>query len=396
MAGPYPLASLAAVITPQGVVTPTYSDILESLKASSRIIFGDDAYLEADSQDGQLLAIFAQAVHDSNQSVVAAYNAFSPATAQGAGLSSVVRINHIARAVATNSQVNVTIGGVAGTVITSGQVADDAGNLWNLPATVTIPPAGTIVVTATSAVPGAIAAPVGSVERIATPTAGWQSVTNLTAASPGQAQESDAELRLRQAQSPAIRAQAVIEGIQAAILALPGVTYCTIYENDTDATDANGLPEHSLAVVVLGGDAAAIAAAIFQRKSPGVATYGTTSVDVIDIAGAVRTINFFVPIAVPVKVEVQINALTNYNSAIGDDMRTQIAAFINALSVGEDLIVNRLYSPALLGGGADSETYRITNLRAAKLADPLATTDIVINFVQRASCAVSNVTITVV
>ena len=62
--------------------------------------YGSDAVLTPDSQDGQLLAVFAQAIYDNGQALIAIYNSFSPATAQGAGLSSLVKINGLARDVA--------------------------------------------------------------------------------------------------------------------------------------------------------------------------------------------------------------------------------------------------------------------------------------------------------
>ena len=104
MATTYPLPTLACTISAAGISAPQYSDILASLQASAQLIFGSDVYLQPDSQDGQLLAVFAQAMYDANMATIAAYNSFSPATAVGVGLSNAVRINNIKRAVATNSK----------------------------------------------------------------------------------------------------------------------------------------------------------------------------------------------------------------------------------------------------------------------------------------------------
>jgi hypothetical protein len=80
----YPLPTLAATVTDAGISAPPYADILLSLQASYRSIFGSDIYIDADSQDGQWLAIIAAAVNDCNAATIAAYNSRSPATAQGA------------------------------------------------------------------------------------------------------------------------------------------------------------------------------------------------------------------------------------------------------------------------------------------------------------------------
>ena len=97
MAGQYPLSTLGCTIRSVGISAPAYSDILASLTASAQSIFGSDIYLAPDSQDGELLAIFAKAIQDTNNATIAAYQAYSPTYAQGTGLSSVIKINGIAR-----------------------------------------------------------------------------------------------------------------------------------------------------------------------------------------------------------------------------------------------------------------------------------------------------------
>lgn len=397
MATTYPLPTLAPVITDAGVVTYSYSDILTSLQTSFRQIYGADAYLEPDSQDGQLLAVFALAIYDCGQSVVAAYNSFSPATAFGEGLSRVVKINHLARLIATKSQVNVTVGGTTGTVITNGIVGDADGHRWLLPSSVTIPLSGTITVTAMAEVDGAVSAPISTITLILTPTAGWQTVTNGATATVGQPVESDGELRTRQELSPAINSYTVLSGITAVIKALPGVTYGVLYENDTGTTDANGVPGHTIALVVKGGDAADIAQTIYERKAPGVGTYGSTTVNITDIAGSVRPINFTVPYEILIQVAITVTADVGYTSNIGAEIKAAIVNHINALDIGEDVIINRLYVPALLNGKPHSETYKITVVQACWASGgTLGTTDLPMSFIQKAVCALANVTVTVV
>ena len=391
----FPLPTLAPTITGAGISVPTYADILSSLQASVRQIYGEDIYVEPDSMDGQLLAIMAQAIYDCGQTAVAVYNSFSPQTAFGAGLSSVVKINHLARAIATNSQVNVTITGVAGTTIVNGVVGDVESNQWLLPTSVTIPPGGTLLVTATAKEVGAIQAVINSVTKIVTPTAGWQSVTNLTAASPGQPIESDAELRARQIISPALNSNTVLSGLAASIKALPGVVYGTIYENDTDTTDTNGLPPHSISAVVQGGVAADIAQTLYNRKAPGVATYGSTTVVITDVSGADRDIDFFIPTEKPTKVEVSLYPGGGYTTVIADAIKAAIVNHINALSIGEDVIVTRLLVPAMLAGLQDNESYRLTQVRAAFVGGSFGSTDLTIAFTEKATAVLADITIIV-
>jgi hypothetical protein len=80
-----------------GVSIPTYEAIFSALVASAQAIFGSGINVDADSPDGQLIGVYAQATFDACNAAGAAYNNFSPATAQGAGLSSVIKINGLHR-----------------------------------------------------------------------------------------------------------------------------------------------------------------------------------------------------------------------------------------------------------------------------------------------------------
>ena len=392
----YPLATLAPTISSAGISAPTYVDVYESLKALFRSIYGADAYLEPDSQDGQLLAIFARSVHDGNQASIAAYNNFSPATAQGAGLSSAVKLNGLRRLVASNSQVTVTISGQVGTVIASGKVGDAAGNRWSLPSTVTIPGAAFINVTATADKLGAIQALAGAVNKIVTPTAGWQSVTNVAAATPGNPIESDAELRARQATSTSIAALTVLEATVALVASLSGVLEVKPYENDTSATDTNGLPPHSIALVVRGGVAADIAAAIMRKKTPGTYTHGSTSIFVNDAVGITHQIRFFLPTDKPVGAAVTIKALAGYTSATGVLLKQAVADYVNALAIGQSVFLPRLYIPAQLGGVGPGAQYELTALTIGPAGGAMAGTDYAIAFNEQATMLTTDVALTVV
>lgn len=389
----YPLSTLAAVVTAQGISAPSYADILESLKASFRSIYGSDSYLDADSQDGQLLAIFASAINDCNNTAIDVYNSFRPGFAAGAGLSSVVKINGLRRLVASNSTANVAVVGQAGTVISNGVVGDSNGKKWNLPTTVTIPPGGTITVTATAQDVGDIRAAAGAITQIVTPTRGWQTVTNAAEATPGAPVETDAALRRRQRVSTSVPAQSVIGGLIGALANLTGVQKWAVYDNDTGSTDGNGIPAHSIAVVVEGGDATEIAQTIARKKTPGTGTAGSVTEIVEDPNGVPVTVHFYTPTAVPITVEVDLTALTGYVSTTGTAIKTAIAAYINSLEIGADVYHSKLFSPANDTGYG--ETYNITAITLKRGSDPLAASDVAIAFNELATCVVGNISLVV-
>ncbi|AMM17517.1 hypothetical protein AX768_25290 [Burkholderia sp. PAMC 28687] len=390
------ITTTAPTIDATGITAPSYADVLSFLKAQYQSIYGSDIYLESDSQDGQFLAIIASAINDANAVAISVYNAFSPATAQGANLSSVVKINGIARAVSSFSTVDLTIVGQVGIPIANGVVQDTNQVKWDLPASVTIPPAGTIVVTATCETPGAIAAVAGSVNQISTPTRGWQTVTNVSAAALGNPVELDPALRQRQTVSTAIPSLTVLDGINGAVANVAGVTRLTPYENDTGSTDANGIPAHTISLVVEGGDATAIATAIATKKTPGGGTYGTTTVTVTDVYGIPHPINFFRPTQQTVTVAIAMKALTGYTSATGVLVQNAVAAYINAVALGGGPAKAVEWDSCITAAKsvAGGNTFKITSLT---LTGPggAGAPDVPLAFNQSAVATAAGVTLTV-
>lgn len=388
---------MATTIDASGISAPTYAEELASLQQQFRSIYGEDVYLGNDSQDGQFLGVLALAISDANAAIVATYNSFSPATAQGNGLSSNVKINGIARAVPTSSQADLMITGQAGTVIANGVAKDANGNQWALPPSVTIPVGGSITVTSTCATAGDVSAGAGQITQIATPTRGWQSVTNPSAATAGAPVETDAALRVRQATSVALPSRTVLEGIAGAVANLPGVTRYAAYENDTSTTDSNGIPGHSISLVVEGGDAQAIAAAIAAKKTPGAGTYGTTSEMILDIYGRPMAIRFSRPSGQAITVAITVKALSGYSTNVGDSIQQAVADYINGVAIGGGLSGSVEWADAItaangVGGGT---TYKIT---ALTLTGPggAGAPDVALAFDQVATCAPADVILTVI
>ncbi len=388
---------LSATVTAEGISAPDYQMILETLTSYFQQIYGSDAYLEPDSKDGQMVALVALAIHDANNTAISVYNCFSPATGFGSALTSNVKINGIARKGATNSTVDLLLTGTAGTTITNGSVRDQNNIIWNLPASVSISVDGTVQATATSANSGAIAALAGTITTINTPTRGWTSVTNPTAATVGAPAETDAELRIRQGQSVALPSITPFEGVDGAIANVAGVTRHKLYENDTGAFDANGLPPHSISAIVDGGDITEIAQTIRGNKGQGTATYGMTSVTVPDTYGNPHVISFSRSTDVPVYGHITLKAFAGYTSQIGVQIQQAVADYINGLTIGDSVLLSRIYSPANLGvvSGGSARYYDIQELLIGKSSGSLAAANIDIAYNESASCNPANIAITV-
>lgn len=352
--------SLTPQITDAGLLVPDYNECLAYWQDVMRSIYGSDINLDPDSQDNQFLAALAQGYSDLYQLAAAVFRSFSPTYAQGSNLSSLVKINGLRRLIATNSQQNVNIGGTVGTTIANGVVSDANSVQWNLPASVVIPNTGTITVTAVCAEKGSITA-VGPL-TIATPTRGWSSAALTGDTVLGQPVEKDSTLRRRQSVSTALPAQTPLAAITANVANVNGVIRLKPYENDTSAADANGVPAHTICMVVEGGDAQAIAQAIFDKKAPGVGTYGTTTETVIDSVGVPHTIDFFNLDVKTLSMLVNVSALTGYVSTTGDSIVASLVQFLNGLAIGESSYLSRLFSPANLTGDAATEATGLDQL----------------------------------
>ncbi|WCM21351.1 hypothetical protein NDK50_07860 [Paraburkholderia bryophila] len=356
----YPLATLACTITSTGITAPSYTDILNSLTASFQGIYGSDIYIDPDSQDGQWLATLAQIINDGNQTDVTVYNGYSPSYAQGAALSSQVKINGLRRDISSNSTAVVNVGGQVGFTITNGIAQDSNQNLWNLPATVTIPLSGTIPVTVTAQQPGAITAIAGSISVIYNPQQGWQSVSNPSAASPGNPVEMDSQLRQRQSVSTSLTALTPLQAIAASVANTPGIGRYKLYNNPSSSTDSNGLPSHSIAVVVEGGNIMTIAQTVEAKKSPGTGTYGTTQETVLDPAGVPVTINLFVLSEIGILVQVTVVPLTGYVSTTKTTIINAIVAYLSSFAIGQGSLLGKLFGPANLYGDAATSSSGLT------------------------------------
>ena len=392
----YPLPTLAPTVDATGISVVAYSDILLSLQASMQNIFGSDIYIGPDSQDGQLLGIFALAISDAGQAMGSVFQSFSPTYSQGAQLSSLVKINGLTRNISSLSTCVGTVTGVVESVIINGIVKDSDGDLWDLPSSVTIPSGGTISVTITSQKPGYDSASIGSISTIVNPQLGWQSFSNTTVANSGVPVEPDSSLKNRQSISTSLPAVTVLDGILASVANIVSVTRYSGYDNSTPTTDSNGVPGHALAMVVQGGAAADIGTAIALKLMPGAVTYGSANYVYYDQNGQPTTINWSTLISDNIYISATIRAIPNsgYVSTTLTAVQTALVNFINSLPIGETVYYEQCVAIAALVGTPLFGTFRVINLYINNI--PISGTpisDIPILFNHAAASVAANVSV---
>lgn len=382
-------------VSENGIQAPSYAEVFEYFQSQAREIFGQDVNIDADTQDGQLIAIFALALSDVNAQAIATYNQFNPNTAVGVGLDSAVKTNGITRHTATNSTVDLVLIGQAGTVITNGVATDDNENRWLLPEQVVIPVSGEITVTATAEEVGAIEASPNTITQIGTPTLGWQSVNNSTQATVGVAVETDAELRQRQSRSTELPSVSLWEGIIGSLLNLPGVIRVSGVKNDEDDPSPEGVPGHTIAMIVDGGEVDEIGETIFLKKGEGVGTYGSVQTTYIDTYGFPNVIKFSRPTIVNAYVTLTITPSTTYISSVADEIKQRIADYINGLSIGESVNIARVLSSAVKDctTGVD-DRFDVTAITMGEASGSQTAASIPIEWNEAAYCDVDNITVT--
>lgn len=332
------MAYTAPYIDDAGLHIPTYADIRDDLVEQFKSIYGQDIYLENDSQDYQMISVFALKTYDTMQLLQIVYNNHSPKTAVGTGLDFLVKLNGIRRKEASHSTCEVTLTGTAGTSIAAGVVEDESGNQWTLPENIVLPDSA-MQVTATCVPLGAIEAAAGTINKIVNPQKGWTAVTNNDAAIPGRPVETDEQLRYRQMLSVAIPSQNMLDSTIAGLASVVGVTRYKVYDNDTNETDTNGIPGHSIAAIVEGGTDAEIAKQIYLRKGPGGGTFGEIATTYINSDGLQTIVRFSRPTYVPININVQLKPGKSYTSSVAATLKSNIDKYINSLDIGYNVTI---------------------------------------------------------
>ena len=330
------MAYSAPYIDDAGLHIPTYIDIRDDLIEQFKQIYGQDIYLDNDSQDYQMISVFALKTYDTMQLLQIVYNNRSPKTAVGTALDSIVKLNGIARKKASYSTCILTLTGDIGTTIAAGKCEDEQGNKWILPLNIRFEE-NTIKVSAQCETLGAIEAPINTITKINTPQKGWLSVTNKVIAVIGAPIETDEQLRQRQSISVAFPSQNMLDSTIAGIANITGVTRYKVYDNDTNMTDENGIPGHSIAAVVEGGLDYDIAEQIYLRKGPGGGTYGDVRVNYVNLDGLSNYVYFYRPIYVPININVSIKPNYNYTTVNTKTIRTKLTEYIANLDIGYDV-----------------------------------------------------------
>jgi hypothetical protein len=141
----------------------------------------------------------------------------------------------------------------------------------------------------------------------------------------------ESDIDFRQAITNAGRARIDMNDLAQALSALAGVTWVQTFVNETDTTDADGIPRQHVAVAILGGDDDEIAQTIRAYVVPGIGTYGNTIVETT-IEGFCRSIKIIRPAEIAVEIEVDVIARPDRNGCPPPSVLAIAAGLAEALT----------------------------------------------------------------
>lgn len=285
-------------LTATGLTLATRDELIAIQTARFQSIYGADIVLTSDSPDGQMLNLWVQDILDMQDLVGAVFSSFDPDQAYGTSLDQRCAINGVQRQGGTYTITPVTIVvGAACNLYGLDQkqvgdpllytVADSAGNQWYLQTTQAGLTPGTYTPSFRAASTGAVPTTTNTITTPVTIVPGVTSVNNPTTYTTlGTNEESDGLLRIRRQKSVALPSQGFAQAIKAALENVTGVTSANVYENDTSATNSDGVPANTFWCVVSGSGAAAdIANAIYTKRSGGSGMWGAQSYTITQADG---------------------------------------------------------------------------------------------------------------
>lgn len=281
---------------PTGLTTQTQAEQLAGLTATYQQLYGADINIDSDTPDGGQINTYIQANLDNLDLLTQIYNSFNPQNAVGVILDQRCAINGVIRKAGTFTITNVTITttqsvnlfGLDQSAQAIFTVSDTAGNQWQLITSQLGVSIGTNVFAFQAANAGALITTPNTITIQVTIILGVASVNNPTSYTTlGTNEESDANLRLRQAQSVSLASQGYYQGLYSTLLNTTGVTAALIHENFSNTTDGNGVPGHTIWVIVAGSATpVSIANAIYTKRNAGAGMFGSQTFVITEVNGS--------------------------------------------------------------------------------------------------------------
>ncbi len=366
--------------------------------------------LDPSTPDGLKLAHDAEIFSALDETLQQAYNSKDPMKAVGVDLAVIGELTGAYASKGSRSSVSLVLGGVAGTLIAANSVFESrtTGSRWVVEQAFALDGAGAATVEAFSSEIGAIQADPNTINNIVTTVGGLITVNNPSAATLGTEQESDASFRIKRNQSVGRPGNNQIDSLYGELFAVPEVRRVKVYENDTNTTDADGLPPHSTASIVDGGTDDNVALAIYLKKNPGHFLYQAgTPVEVLVTSPRYPTNRKLIKFSRPIYVDMTVAVTIVNDGNLPDDILDLIkTAYVDfgagnlidpsvgfkslGFDIGEDVPYFTMFTPANKVIGLFGNSF----IQSLTLNGGTANVDIEFNELSRWTD--SNITVTII
>ena len=241
-------------LTDAGFRRPTYAELLDALEYKARELFGSKANLTVRSPLGIFLRIYAWMLNLLFSTLEDVYNSRFVDTAVGHSLYNLGRAIGLRLLGAQKAVGYLTFTGEIGTEVPEGYLAETVAGQQYITLQSGVILDGSITLPASAVVAGPDGnTDAGTITIITNPKTGITAVTNAASFEGGRNTETDDEFRARYYVSTDFAGGVNLDAIIAAIYEnVEAVIAVTGEENDTDETNASGLPPHSIELVVYG------------------------------------------------------------------------------------------------------------------------------------------------
>ena len=318
-----------------GLVAPETADIREAVQQDWQAAFADTSGspqldVESATPAGQLIDAETAEIAAKNTELLWLANQFNPRVAEGRFQDALGYIYFLTRKIAEPTVVTCQLTGLRGTQIPYGAIAQNTDGyqlVCNAP--VVIGDNGTAETTFRLAETGPIQIAAGTVTKIVTVIAGWDTINNEAAGATGRDVESRNEFEGRRYNSVAANAHGTVASLYGTISDIEGVLDCKVLENPVpDPVTQFGVEigGHSVAVCVYGGEDSDIAQAIYKKKDAGCGTSGNYAVTYYPSADV--TLAYTYQIVRPETVTFAVQVAIPNASALSQDTQNAIAAAV--------------------------------------------------------------------
>lgn len=225
---------------------------------------------------------------------------------------------------------------------------------------------------------------------------GWNSVINLLDATPGTNRMSDEELRILRELELAKPGTSPSDAIRADLLDVPGVSAVVVFVNNTDFTDGDGVPPHSVECLIDGGEDQDIWDQLLASVAGGIRTHGTEVGSSIDATGRSQVMKFSRADVIDIWVIITLAKVpfdpendNSYPVSGDDDVALAIVTSANSPINGRNVVASAVQAPSFTVAGVVDVTSTLIGL----VDPPVASTTIVITNRQRALFDTSRTTV---